>query len=231
MMRNEGRRNCCGFTLIEMLVVVAVIALLAAIVGITAQGWIVHGRQLGTQSQIDALSLSLNAYKTDLGSYPPRALLIEALVEGLGGNIRWSGPYHPLDQSKVGTIDPSSGLLQNARNSHLEFYDGTAVEPLYFEPGQKVFLDQFGRPIIYVPNRDYAQLGTLVRNETDYYNPTTFQLFSFGSDGKSDSNYPGSLLYTDGIDNDGDGLIDRADNLKANQRLGRQDVEDDLANW
>jgi len=230
-MKIEGRENRCGFTLIEMLVVVAVIALLAAIVGVTAQGWIIHGRQLGTKSQIDLLALSLDAYKTDLGSYPPRELLIEALVDGLGGNIRWSGPYHPYDQSKIGTIDPSSGLLQNARNGHLEFYDGTPVEPRYFVPGQKVFLDQFARPIIYVPNRDYPELGTLVRNETDYYNPTTFQLFSFGSDGKSEASYPGSLLYTDGIDNDGDGLVDREDNPKANRRLGRQDVEDDLANW
>ena len=72
-----------------------------------------------------------------------------------------------------------------------------------------------------------------MRNETGYYNPTTFQLFSFGADGKSDSSYPGSLLYNDGIDNDGDGLVDRADNAKAHRRRGNVDfmVEDDLANW
>ncbi len=231
-MKAKRRLSQCGFTLIEMLVVVGIIVLLAAIVLVNARDWLIHGRQMGTQGQIDALKLELSNYKTDLGSYPPRDRMIEALKEGLGGNIRWNGPYYSFEQGRIGQTGPT-GRLQNPRNSPLTFYGGGTpgdAEQALLPANAQVYLDQFNRPIVYIPNRDYDTIGTLVRNETGFYNPTSFQLFSFGFDGKSDQANPGYLLYADGIDNDGDTLIDRADNPKTSTKDGKV-VEDDLANW
>ena len=127
----------------------------------------------------------------------------------------------------------AGGRLDNARNGHLTFYGGSSgdAEAFFFVPGQKVYLDQFNRPIVYVPRRNYDDgFGTMVPNETSFYNPVSCQVFSFGADGKSVQTEPGSLSYTDGIDNDGDGRIDQADNPKTSTADGKQ-VEDDLTNW
>ena len=72
-------RKYRGFTLIELLVVVAIITLLSGIVLFNVMKSLADAKQKATQAQIDALSLALEQYKSDLRSYPPQRYLIEAL--------------------------------------------------------------------------------------------------------------------------------------------------------
>lgn len=82
-----------GFTLLELLVVVAIIGLLAGYVGPKYFGQIGKAEVKAARAQIDALDKALDAYRLDLGRYPTTEQGLNALVVQPGGNARWAGPY------------------------------------------------------------------------------------------------------------------------------------------
>ena len=59
-----------GFTLLELLVVVAIIGLLAAYVGPKYFSQIGKSEQAVAKSQVESFSRALGAYRIDVGSYP-----------------------------------------------------------------------------------------------------------------------------------------------------------------
>ena len=86
-----------GVTLIEMLVVVTIIALFAAIVGprLLARGD--AAKVTAARTQINAFSNALAMYKLDTGGFPTTEQGLQALrvqPEGLG---QWQGPYLQQD--------------------------------------------------------------------------------------------------------------------------------------
>jgi general secretion pathway protein G len=79
-----------GFTLIEILVVMAIIAMLAVMVAPN-----IFNQQAGAQrdaaiSQISSLQAALDMYRLDAGEYPDS---LEGLVENDTGRASWNGPY------------------------------------------------------------------------------------------------------------------------------------------
>jgi prepilin-type N-terminal cleavage/methylation domain-containing protein len=72
-MKNIGYlpRRRTAFTLIELIVVIAIIGLLAAMIFPIA-GAVNRHKQIGTaQTQLQAMSLAIDSYKSKLGFYPP----------------------------------------------------------------------------------------------------------------------------------------------------------------
>ena len=69
-----------GFTLLELLVVVAIIGLLAAYVGPKYFGQLGKSEQAVAKSQIEAFSRALGAYRIDTGNYPSTEEGLNALV-------------------------------------------------------------------------------------------------------------------------------------------------------
>lgn len=65
------RRRPGGFTLVELLIVVAIIGILVAISVINYMSAIQRAKQRRSMSDIRALSSGLEAYAIDLGRYPP----------------------------------------------------------------------------------------------------------------------------------------------------------------
>jgi general secretion pathway protein G len=94
--RADRRRGTPGFTLIEMLVVIAIIATLAAVVAPAIFQNVGDAKSAAARTQIQALGLGLDAYRLDNDGYPTTADGLEALRAAPPGSDRpgrWRGPY------------------------------------------------------------------------------------------------------------------------------------------
>jgi len=88
--------NRRGFTLIEMIVVLVVIAVLAALVGPMVFGNVADARVQGARAQIEMLGLALDSYRLDNDYYPTTAQGLDALRRAPSADPpprRWRGPY------------------------------------------------------------------------------------------------------------------------------------------
>jgi general secretion pathway protein G len=82
-----------GFTLLELLVVVAIIGLLAGYVAPRYFGQVGRSEVNAAKAQIDALEKALDQYRLDIGSYPSNELGLNALVTRPPNEAKWNGPY------------------------------------------------------------------------------------------------------------------------------------------
>ena len=82
-----------GFTLIELVIVMAIIALLAALVGPRLFGQLSESRVKTTRAQIELLATALDSFRLDIGRYPAQEEGLTALVTKPRGLETWSGPY------------------------------------------------------------------------------------------------------------------------------------------
>ncbi len=92
-----------GFTLLELLVVLGIIAMLAGLVGPQVMKHMGESKVKAAKVQIEDLAQTLDMYKLDVGSYPTSDQGLDALIESPDGAQRWNGPY--LRKSKV-PLDP-----------------------------------------------------------------------------------------------------------------------------
>lgn len=81
-----------GFTLLELLVVVAILGLLAAFVGPRYFGQIGKSETSVASAQIRSFVDALDAYRVDMGRYPTTQEGLTALVDR-PTDPRWRGPY------------------------------------------------------------------------------------------------------------------------------------------
>ena len=86
-----------GFTLLELLVVVAIIGLLAAFVGPRLFGHIGQSQVTAAKAQIEALSHAVDAYRIDMGRFPDANEGLQALVKAPADASHWHGPYLAKD--------------------------------------------------------------------------------------------------------------------------------------
>ncbi len=70
MKKTIRRSPSRGFTLLELLVVLGIIAMLAGIVGPQVMKHMGESKTKAAKVQIEDLSAALDMYKLDLGSYP-----------------------------------------------------------------------------------------------------------------------------------------------------------------
>ncbi len=82
-----------GFTLVELLVVLAILALLAGIVGPKVLGQLGGAKAKTAAVQISDLEKTLELFKLDVGRYPTAEEGLEALVKKPANATAWSGPY------------------------------------------------------------------------------------------------------------------------------------------
>jgi len=194
----NGKRH--GITLLELLVVMAILGLLATVATAVYSGHVLRAKVAAAATQIHSLELACAQYEVDTGQFPPSSsgtrlapgaidpsnvpgqgaigcgYMITALKASLSGDPnnpsdpRWRGPYIEISQSRV-------GLLPN----------GLPLDPTVTYPMPTIqLLDPWGMPYYYVRSVDYATfLGTRVPPNSPFatdvwFNPSTFQIVSFG---------------------------------------------------
>jgi general secretion pathway protein G len=96
MKRNQRRRRA-GVTLIEMLVVVTIIALFAALVGPRMLRRTDIARATAARAQINSFMTALGAFKLDTGLFPTTEQGLQALRAAPQGINQWQGPYLPQE--------------------------------------------------------------------------------------------------------------------------------------
>jgi general secretion pathway protein G len=119
MMSRQLRNKQTGFTLLELLVVLGIIAMLAGLVGPQVMKHMAEAKVKAAKVQIEDLSQTLDMYKLDVGSYPTGEQGLSALVENPGDVQRWNGPY--LKKTKI-PLDPWNNEYQyNSPSEHGKF--------------------------------------------------------------------------------------------------------------
>ena len=92
-MKARNKRKQAGFTLIEMMVVVAVIGLLIAMVGPRVFNQVEKAERTRVAQDIRVVENALKFYRLDNFRYPTQAQGIEALVTAPTGADNWNSPY------------------------------------------------------------------------------------------------------------------------------------------
>lgn len=82
-----------GLTLFELLVVLAIIALLATIIAPRVIGYLGRAKSDVARSQLASLSTSVELFYFDLGRYPTKEEGLAALLSAPQGASNWRGPY------------------------------------------------------------------------------------------------------------------------------------------
>lgn len=117
-----GKSTSRGFTLIEVMVVVVILGILAAIIVPRIMGRPEEAKRIKAQVDIKAIEEALNMYKLDNGFYPNTEHGVEALVKKPetapipkrwkeGGYLSkvpsdpWGGPYQYLSPGEHGDFD------------------------------------------------------------------------------------------------------------------------------
>jgi general secretion pathway protein G len=97
MRRTYIRQNypdeASGYTLVELLVVLTILGLLAALAAPQMIKYMEHGQRAAAATQSATLTASLHLFRADVGRYPTTAEGLDVLLAPPADAENWSGPY------------------------------------------------------------------------------------------------------------------------------------------
>lgn len=93
LVRRSGRRRARGFTLVELLVVLVILALLFGLVVPRTIDYLGRAKSDVAKLQIQTLGQALDLFHLDNGRYPTQEEGLKALVVRPTNAPRWKGPY------------------------------------------------------------------------------------------------------------------------------------------
>jgi general secretion pathway protein G len=93
----------CGFTLLELMVVLLILALIATIAAPQVTKYLRKAKRETAKIQVDALGAAMDSFNVDTGRFPSNEEGMKALIERPAGLVSWDGPYI---KKKESLIDP-----------------------------------------------------------------------------------------------------------------------------
>lgn len=91
--RRFRRKREGGFTLVEILVVITIIALIMGLVGPRVLNYLTESKVKAARIQIESLGSALDLFFLDTGRFPTSSEGLAALVRRPGSIATWNGPY------------------------------------------------------------------------------------------------------------------------------------------
>jgi prepilin-type N-terminal cleavage/methylation domain-containing protein len=191
-----------GFTIVEMLIVIAIITILMAML-IPVLTTVRRRAQIkSTRALVDGIQDALGRYYIDFDEYPP------SNTAGLSGAVDPSSLYVYLAGPNGKGID----TVQGGTPCHHDPY--LAVPPEYVQRsnGQTLIVDAWGSPIVYLNCKAHVESGGASAGLC--HNPKSFDIYSLGPDKVI------SPAQHDFIDSNSNGRVDEDD-----------EGGDDITNW
>src|SRR5215510_3889088 len=82
-----------GFTLVEMLVVIAIVGLMMGLIGPRVLNYLAESKVKTAKIQMQSFASALDLFNLDAGRYPSSSEGLAALVRRTPGIAAWNGPY------------------------------------------------------------------------------------------------------------------------------------------
>lgn len=93
------RNHRAGLTLLEVMIVLAIIALIVGLAGPRLMESFGRAKSQAAQIQMANLKSALQLFYIDVGRYPSEAESLEALIASPAGSKNWAGPYVDGDEA------------------------------------------------------------------------------------------------------------------------------------
>ncbi|GAM96821.1 general secretion pathway protein G [alpha proteobacterium U9-1i] len=139
------QRRVLAFTLTEMLVVLVIVGLLAAIVGPRLFSRVDDAKVRTARLQMTSLQTAIDLFRIDLGRLPTEDEGLRVLVEAPAGELGWLGPYlargvlptDPWGGDYNYTLDQSGYALSSFGADQSEGGDGAASDIEFASASQR----------------------------------------------------------------------------------------------
>ncbi|MCD5390942.1 type II secretion system protein GspG [candidate division NPL-UPA2 bacterium] len=174
--------GCCrGFTVVELLTVIAIIAILAAIIMPALRRARIKAHEAKAKSMIAQLEIALSMYKTDFGSYPDydgESTQYDAEADEILALLTGRDPDDPdwdLEDGEPGELDTIGN--PNWNGPYLE----VKKDDIKWINGGNYLKDPWGNPYVIIVDLDGGTSTTYPRHNT-----FGFDIYSFGPDGMTE---------------------------------------------
>ena len=199
---NGNEYGGAGFTLIEILVVVAIISILAGLSMAGLQYARKRGNENAARVEIQMLGARIKSFENEYGDFPPSSLS-DIKIQGNGLNDGNESLFAFLQTRKHGgrfAEDLKEDRWRNADGDRVAASDAkTLKQKIDWGRGENAelleYVDLWGNPYVYIHSKDYGKKFRYQNEEGifeveaqknpatgTYYAPTTFQLWSIGED-------------------------------------------------
>ena len=91
--RDATRLSERGFTLVEMLVVIAIIGLIMGLIGPRVLNYLSESKVKAAKIQLQSFAGALDLFYLDAGRFPSTSEGLSALMQRTPGVAAWNGPY------------------------------------------------------------------------------------------------------------------------------------------